>query len=160
MPVTFTPDVTPAKNPTPYSTVGRPGYKPPKDKKPQFGNLPNGTYGFTPGGYEYSWLGDVLPKDTRPELLQNLDNTQTTIQGGVAGTVAGINDFLGKLSNVYLWKRIGIVAVGIALIWWAILIFLASNKQIKGALTDGAKKIISKTPQGAAANIATGTLGV
>lgn len=156
----FTPDVTPAKNPTEYSTVGRPGYKPPKDKKPQFGNLPKGTYGFTPGGYPYSWLGDVLPKDTRPDFIQNIDNTQTTIQSGVAGTVTGINDFLGKLSNVYLWKRIGVVAIGVLLIWYGVLLFLSTNKKVQGALEDSAKKVISKTPEGAAANVATGSIGL
>lgn len=82
------------------------------------------------------------------------------LTGGTYGAVTDIGGFLSKLSNVYLWQRIGIVAVGVAFIWWGILIFLASNKQIKGALVDGAKAVISKTPQGAAANIATGTLGV
>ena len=75
-------------------------------------------------------------------------------------TVTGVSDFLSKLSNVYLWKRVGIVAVGVLLVWWGILIFLATNKKIQGAVSSTAKKVISGTPQGAAANIATGSLGL
>lgn len=78
----------------------------------------------------------------------------------VTTAVTSVGDFLGKLSNVYLWKRIGIVAIGVLLIWWGILLFLATNKKVQGALVDGAKAVISKTPEGAAANVATGSIGL
>jgi hypothetical protein len=83
-----------------------------------------------------------------------------TLTAGAATPVTSVADFLGKLSNVYLWKRIGVVAVGVLLVWWGVLIFLASNKKIQGAVTSTAKKIISGTPQGAAANVATGAVGL
>ena len=48
--------------------------------------------------------------------------------------------------------------MGALFIWWGILIFLSNNKKIQGAVVDGAKKIASATPEGAAANLATGSL--
>lgn len=82
------------------------------------------------------------------------------VADNTTNAVTNVNDFLSKLSNVYLWKRIGIVAVGVLLVWWGILIFISTNKKIQGAVTATAKKVISGTPQGAAANIATGAVGL
>ena len=73
---------------------------------------------------------------------------------------ARVPAFLGKLSNPYLWRRIGITAIGVLLVWWAVLIFLSSNKKIQSAVTNAGKKIISATPEGAAANVATGSIGL
>jgi hypothetical protein len=73
-------------------------------------------------------------------------------------TGQAVGSFLGKLTNVNLWRRIGIVTMGALFIWWGILIFLSNNKKIQGAVVDGAKKIASATPEGAAANLATGSL--
>ena len=73
---------------------------------------------------------------------------------------ASVPAFLGKLSNPYLWRRIGITAIGVLLVWWAVLIFLSSNKKIQSAVTTASKKIISATPEGAAANVATGSIGL
>ena len=73
---------------------------------------------------------------------------------------ASVPAFLGKLSNPYLWRRIGIVAIGVLMVWWAVLIFLSSNKKIQSAVTSACKKIISATPEGAAANVATGSIGL
>jgi hypothetical protein len=74
--------------------------------------------------------------------------------------ITNVNEFLSKLSNVYLWQRIGIVAIGVLLVWWGVIIFLSTNKKIVGAVNNTAKKVISATPQGAAANIATGSIGM
>lgn len=87
------------------------------------------------------------------------------VGGAVTGTInntvnatQAVGNFLGKLSNPNLWRRIGIVTMGGLFIWWGIVIFLSNNKKIQGAVVDGAKKIASATPEGAAANLATGTL--
>jgi len=87
------------------------------------------------------------------------------VGGAITGTIdnavntgQAVGSFLGKLTNVNLWRRIGIVTMGALFIWWGILIFLSNNKKIQGAVVDGAKKIASATPEGAAANLATGSL--
>ena len=84
---------------------------------------------------------------------------QNVVTNGATG-ILGVGDFLGKVSNVNLWKRIGIVAIGVLMVWWAVLIFISTNKKIQGAVAGTAKKVISATPQGAAANIATGSIGL
>jgi hypothetical protein len=134
--------LAPAK-PIPGVTSTGTGFKPNPDGKNagDWGYDANGTP-YLPNGQTFTGLGGGT----------NLPNP---IQA-----VTNVGDFLGKLSNVYLWKRIGIVAVGVVLIWWGILIFLSSNKKIQGAVANGAKAIASKTPQGAAANIATGSVGL
>jgi len=48
----------------------------------------------------------------------------------------------------------------VLLVWWGVIIFLSTNKKIVGAVNNTAKKVISATPQGAAANIATGSIGM
>ena len=87
------------------------------------------------------------------------------VGGAVTGTInnavnttQAVGNFLGKLSNPNLWRRIGITTMGGLFIWWGIVIFLSNNKKIQSAVVDGAKKIASATPEGAAANLATGTL--
>jgi len=92
------------------------------------------------------------PSFTIPNPIDPIVNTYNA--------AASVPTFLGKLSNPYLWRRIGITAIGVLLIWWAVLIFLSSNKKIQSAVTSAGKKIISATPQGAAANVATGSIGL
>jgi hypothetical protein len=123
-----------------------PGYKPnPNGKNPgDWGYDSIGTP-YLPNGTTFTGLGGGNPNAVIPNPVQTVNN---------------IGDFLGKLSNVYLWKRIGIVAVGVLLIWYGVLIFLSTNKKIQGAVTSTAKKVISKTPEGAAANVATGAVGL
>lgn len=120
--------------------------------------------------------GKVLinPQTGKPMYKPGRDpNKPDLLQGGAAGVLGTVSnpsnplapitapfEVFSKLSNVYLWKRIGIVALGGLIIWWAILIFIATNKKLGGAIQNGAKTIISKTPQGAAANIVTGSVGL
>lgn len=127
---------------------------------------PDGSSGSSALG-TYAAPGSILDQAKKGKALglpNNGLNPATDIPnaltGGAYGAATTVGDFLGKLSNVYLWKRIGVVAIGVLLIWWGILLFLATNKKVQGALVDGAKAVISKTPEGAAANIATGSLGI
>ena len=170
---TFVSDILPRVNPTPFSTVGRTGYKPPKDKTFPLGNPNRGLYGFTPKGYAYWFNGDVLANDDRPDVLKNVDNFFESGQdvvgivtkpidntfNAVVDTAKSVPEFLGKLSNPYLWKRIGIGVMGGLFIWWGVLAFLATNKKIQSAITTGAKGALSKTPQGALANLASDAIG-
>ena len=112
----------------------------------------------------------VTPKTDTPTNANQTNPTPTT--GGFTipnpidpivntyNAAASVPAFLGKLSNPYLWRRIGITAIGVLLVWWAVLIFLSSNKKIQSAVTNAGKKIISATPEGAAANVATGSIGL
>ena len=107
--------------------------------------------------------GKVLinPETGKPIYKPGKDpNDPLVTGGGFLNDPLGIKKITNTLGNVYLWKRIGLVAIGVLLIWWAILIFLATNKKIGGAVTGAAKKVISKTPQGAAANVITGSVGL
>jgi len=119
---------------------------------------PDGSTGSVALG-TYAPPGSLLDKAKRHQLNPAKD-IPDVLTLGLATPVTSVGDFLGKLSNVYLWKRIGIVAIGVLLIWWGILLFLATNKKVQGALVDGAKAVISKTPEGAAANVATGSIGM
>lgn len=111
--------------------------------------------------------GVTSPKETptAPKVVVGDANgivgqTSSTDKGFNILDPTGVGAFLGKLQNVYLWKRVGIVVIGALFIWWGILLFLATNKKIQGAVATGAKAVISKTPEGAAANIATGAVGL
>lgn len=63
------------------------------------------------------------------------------------------------LSNVYLWKRIGIGLLGGLFIWWGVLAFLATNKKLQSTIIKTGKTVASKTPQGAVANLASDAIG-
>ena len=121
----------------------------------------------------------LAPKKARPGVTPKTDTPTNANQTNPAPTTGGftipnpidpivntynaaasVPAFLGKLSNPYLWRRIGITAIGVLLVWWAVLIFLSSNKKIQSAVTNAGKKIISATPEGAAANVATGSIGL
>jgi hypothetical protein len=131
-------------NPVPGVTTP-PGYKANPNGKyaGDWGYDKNGTP-YLPDGTTFNGLGGGNSAGVIPNPIQ---------------TITSVGDFLGKLGNVNLWRRIGIGALGALFLWWGILIILASNKQIQGAAIKGAKAIASKTPEGAAANIATGALG-
>jgi hypothetical protein len=134
--------LAPAK-PIPGVTSTGTGFKPNPNGKVA------GDWGYDANGTPY------LPNGTVFTGLGGGTNVPNPLQA-----VTSVGDFLGKLGNVYLWKRIGIVAIGVLLIWWGVLLFLATNKKIVGGVTSAAKKVISATPQGAAANIATGSVGL
>jgi hypothetical protein len=126
---------------------------------PGFKANPNGKFlgdwGYDANGTPY------LPNGTVFDGLGGGTNLPNPVQAvtNVVNAGKSVQDFLGSLSNVNLWRRIGIGVLGALFLWWGILIILSSNKQIQGAVTKGAKAIVSKTPEGAAANIATGALG-
>jgi hypothetical protein len=62
------------------------------------------------------------------------------------------------LTRPAFWTRVGIFALGIALIWAGILIAIANNKKIQAFTGSAIGGAISKTPSGVAANLATGAL--
>ena len=49
-----------------------------------------------------------------------------------AGVEVNIPDFLGKLSSVTLWKRIGVVAAGLLILILGFVLLLGSNKSVQG----------------------------
>lgn len=73
--------------------------------------------------------------------------------------ITALPDFLGKLSNRYLWERIGLGVMGALFIWWGVLAFLATNKKVGSAVIGATKTAVSKTPQGALANLASDAIG-
>jgi len=114
--------------------------------------------GITPGTVDYT--GDK-PKPS----------AQTSLPGAIGGLlgsglsgnpVDALNPFAkitNTLGNVYLWKRVGIFVLGSLFLWWGILIIISTNKTIQNKVLPLAKDVISKTPEGAAANVAAGAIG-
>jgi hypothetical protein len=59
------------------------------------------------------------------------------ITGGLATGIAGglgLTDFLAKLANPALWKRIGIVAAGVLTLIFGLVLMLSSSKTVRGAV--------------------------
>jgi len=137
------------KNPIPGVTSTPPGFKPNPNGKLA------GDWGYDAKGTPY------LPNGTTFTGLGGGTNIPNPIEvvGGVVNAGKSVQDFLGALGNPNLWRRIGLGALGAVFLWWGILIILSNNKQIQGAVTKATKAVVSKTPQGAAANIATGAIG-
>lgn len=104
-----------------------------------------------------SIIGDIKEGKRKPDIVKDVGDSLTG--GAVTPIVSTLPDFLNKLSNPYLWKRIGIGVMGGLFIWWGVLAFLATNKKLQSAITTGAKGALSKTPQGALANLASDAIG-
>ena len=104
-------------------------------------------------------------RDPNKGLKANPKTGQTLPGAGSAPANASLPAVLGSsfagfsaLTRPAFWSRVGIFALGIALIWAGILIAIASNKKIQALAGSAIGGAVAKTPQGVAANLATGAL--
>lgn len=74
------------------------------------------------------------------------------IASTVSNAIPGLDAFqqaAAVLSNPEWWKRIGVGALGIMLMWWGVLILLASSERVQSAVGTAAGAAIGG-PTGAA----------
>lgn len=112
------------------------------------------------------------PKTTTTRSGTNAITGVTQTQGsrasaGIGGTGTnpatnglgtGISLIPAALLRPTFWTRAGVFILGIALIWVGIVLAIASNKKVQALAGTVAGSALAKTPQGVAANLATGAL--
>lgn len=88
------------------------------------------TGGFAAGAVVANWLA-------------NTDNPVSGIAGAVAAPINNTVDFLDRISNPHLWKRIGVIALGILCFYFSIWLMVADTKAGK-AVTSAVTKAATK----------------
>lgn len=76
----------------------------------------------------------------------------------VANAATGLTFLPATLTRATFWQRAGVFALGIALIWVGIIIYIGSNKTVQSLAKTAIGGAVSKTPAGVATNLATGAL--
>jgi hypothetical protein len=99
---------------------------------------------------------DGTAKGTKQTNTQTGQVIQSPTQpyNPLGSTLSGFS----ALTRPAFWERVGIFALGVALIWAGILIAIASNKKVQQLAGSAIGGAVAKTPQGVAANLATGAL--
>jgi hypothetical protein len=91
----------------------------------------------------------VNPKDvpSKTDNSKNITNPVNSVLGSFSA-----------LTRPAFWSRVGVFALGVVLVWAGILVLIASNKNVQQLAGGAVKGALAKTPQGVAANLATGAL--